>query len=226
MSATLNGSSQYLTAASTLLNNEPIDMLVWGNSTNDASAQTGISLGDNGTSGVFDVVWRGNSVGDPIRATKTNDAGTTSNAESSSGYSVNTWSAAWAGFISNTSRVAGINGGSKVSDTTSITDPTPDFVTVGARRRSAVTQYFSGQLAEAYVLDINISDAQFASFGSGFSPAYFVPLVNIRGWFPLLGSGRNRVANGYPDLTEMGSPTYSAHPPKYIPPRINGRMSF
>jgi hypothetical protein len=226
MSRVFNGSSQYLSASSNVLTDEPIDMLVWGNSTDAANVQGAVNLGNNGASGFMELAWQGNVASDPIRANKQNDAGGNGVAASSSGYSTDTWHAGWASFISNTSRAAGIDGGSKGTNATSLTDPTPDFVTIGARRTSAIAAYFAGQEAEAYILDTNLSDDQHASWGAGFSPLWFLPITNVRAWYPLHAHDNNNMSGGYPDLTATNSPTQGVHPPDIIYPFMGALVTL
>jgi len=128
-------------------------------------------------------------------------------------------------FISDTSRSSFIDGGSKGTNTTNITDPTPDFISIGAQRRSTVANYFDGSIAEAYILDANMTDAQHALAGKGISPFWLIPGKNVRAWYPLQGHNNNRVRNGYPDLTATNSPTNGTHPARVMRPRINGVMA-
>lgn len=226
MAREFNGSNQYLSASSTLLTDEPIDMLCYFWSDNITATVNLVSLGNNGASGYYRLAPRGAAGGDPLSSTKANDAGTGANADATLAYSANAWQSAWASFISNTSRAAGINGGNKGTDTTSITDPTPDFVTLAALRINAVSQHLDGRLAETYILDANLTDAQFTAFGLGISPFWFMPVANIRAWYPLLGNDNNNMANGYPDLTPTNSPTQVEHPANIFFPQIGGEMSF
>ena len=139
MSRIYNGTTQYSSVASTLLGDEPLSMFCWGNSNSATASQVCVALGNNGASGRFNVTFRGTTVGDPFGGVKDNDAGTGAVvADSSTGYSVTTWHHGVGVFRSNTSRDAYIDGGSKGSDATSRTDPTPDFIAVGALRTNTV----------------------------------------------------------------------------------------
>jgi hypothetical protein len=230
MSVEFNGSDQYCSESSSLLTNEVIVMVAYARSTDVTAAQTVLALGNNGASGRFEMAFLGSAAGDPIRGIKENDAGSSAQANSTSGYSANTWHSAIVAFLGNSSRAAYIDGGDEGTNTTSITDPTPDYITVGARRVNAVSNYFSGDVAEVCILDVSLTAAQIEAHGQGFSIVHMVPLANIRGWYPMFREYRNRVGNGYPNLTPTGGgsgpPSFTAHPPQYIPPRINARMSF
>jgi len=229
MAIDFNGSTQYLSANSSLLANEPIDLFIHGNCDTLTVPGVAISLGNDGaTTGYFTLLFAGNLAGDPITIEKQNDAGSQfARAASSSGYSAATWHTAWTSAISDTSRAAGIDGGSKGTNTTSVTDPTPDKISIGARVTSSVDTYFDGRLAEAYVLNTNMSDEQHAARGKGYSPLWDVPIKNVRAWYPLLRVNdlQNRMANGYPDLSATNSPTTSEHPPNVIYPMIGGLIT-
>lgn len=224
MARTFNGSTQYLSVASALLSNEPIDIISYANSTSIAAAQASVGLGNNGTNGFYASSFRGDIASDPIEAIKQSDAAANGTARAV-GYAANTWYLLGATFISDASRASFLNGGSKTADATSVADPTPDFLAVGAIRRTTVVQLLSGSVAEVYILDTNLGDAKHALAGKGISPFWLIPGKNVRAWYPLQGHNNNRVRNGYPDLTPTGSPTNSAHPARIFRPRINGVMT-
>lgn len=225
MARTFNGSTQYLSASSALLTNEPIDFISYGNSNSITAAQASIGIGNNGASGFLSSAFRGDVASDPVEAFKQSDAAANGTARTSSGYAASTWYVLGATFISDTSRASFLNGASKASDTTSVADPTPDFISIGAIRRSSAVQLLSGSVAEAYIMDANLSDAQHALAGKGISPFWLIPGKNVRAWYPLQGHNNNRVRNGYPDLTATGSPTNGTHPARVFRPRINGVMA-
>lgn len=220
-----NGTNQYFSEASTLLTNEPIDMFIFAKSNDAAAVQTLISLGNNGASGLYRLALQGNLGGDPVRVLKQSDAGAAGAADSSAGYSTGVWAKAWASFISNTSRAAGIDGGNKGTDATNVADPTPDFISIGATRVNAISAYANASLAHGYVFDVNLTDDQFAALSLGISALCNIPIANIRGWYPLIMDGRNSVANGYPDLVATNSPTQGDMPPVFLP-SIGGRISI
>ena len=66
MARSFNGTNQYLSAASTLLGNEPIDMVAHFSSNNTTAEQAIVSLGDNGSFGAFALLANGAAAGDPV----------------------------------------------------------------------------------------------------------------------------------------------------------------
>lgn len=223
MARTFNGSTQYLSGSSTLLTNEPIDFVGYFNADIITANMTVVGVGDTaGANGVFGIQARGDVASDPVRGVKSNDTGTASAADTTAGFAASTWYVASATFISDTSRAAFLNGANKGTSAASVSDPTPNAISVGALLRSTATSFFDGSIAEVYALDANMSDAQHALAGAGISPIWFMPLANIRAWYPLQADNNNRIRNGYPDLSATASPTSTMHPAKVIYPRING----
>jgi len=230
MARAFNGSTQYLSASSTLLSDEPIGMFCWGKPDNLTSNAVSVAIGDNSaTVGIYILQWAGSEAGvagDPIRGVKNDDSGTGFViAFTSTGYST-AWHSASASFRNNTSRDAYLDGGNKGSDTNSRADPTPDFISIGALKTSIVYVYFAGLIADVFLVDADVTDAQHLAYGKGYSILWNIPIKNVRAWYPLLRDDRNRMAGGYPDLTPTGSPTVSAHPPNVVHPRIGALMTF
>src|SRR5690606_14173946 len=207
-----NGTNQYFSEASSLLGNEPIDLFIFAKSNDTASNQTLISLGRNGGAGLFRTTLHGNVGGDPVRAFKQDNSGGAAQADSSAGYSAGVWAKTWGSFISNTSRAAGINGGNKGTNATSVADPTPDFISIGVTRVNSLSLYFNGSLAHGYVFDVNLTDEQFAALSLGISALCIIPIAKIRAWYTLMMNGQNSMANGYPDLVATNSPTQGDMP--------------
>lgn len=220
----VRASSQRISGSSTLLQNEPIDFVAHFFTTQTNDYQVAICLGNNGAAGSYELAAAMHVAGDPVAGQKWSDGGASDRADKA-GVSINTWYVGAASFITNTSRAAYLDG-SKATNTTSIADPTPDFLTIGARRINAIAEAFDGDIAEAYMLDYNQSDSQHAARGKGYSALWDVPIKNVRGWYPLLRDDNNRMANGYPDLTPTGSPTFTSHPPKVIHPRIGALITL
>lgn len=225
MARTFNGSTQYLTASSTLLSSEPIDMVSHFRSTTIATSQCVVSLGDSVAGEYFSLYVRGATAGDPISAIK-RMSGVLGASNTSTGYSANVYSVGSVTYISDTSRASFIDGGSKGTDITSVSDPSPDFVSIGVLRVLTNFDYFSGDIAESYILNANMSDSVHAVVTLGYSPIWCMPISNIRGWYPLQNDNNNRMAGGYPDLSPVANPTDAIHPPNVIYPRINGVMTI
>lgn len=227
MARVFNGSNQYLSASSTLLGDEPLSLLVGAKPSGLTGTQCVLGLGNNGSNGNFFQGFVGTGPAGPV-ALKNNDAGT-GNATATAGASLadGAWGQIAAVFRDNASRDSYLDGADKGSNTTSRTDPTPDFISVGALRRSSVGSYFAGAVAEVYVLRSAPTDAQVACLGKGINAIDVVGIGSIAAWYPLLRDGdSNRVAGGYPDLTATNSPTTEAHPAQVIYPQVGGLIGL
>ena len=125
----------------------PLTLACWFNS-NDATLTQGLVwLGDKDSdTHMFYLAARGATAGDPISAFIYG----VSNAEAltSTGYSANTWHHACGVYTSATSRAAYIDGGSKGTNTTSITPSGVDRTSIGRLNRLTPSQAFSGRIAE------------------------------------------------------------------------------
>lgn len=223
MAIEFNGSSQYLSVNSALLTDEPIDMLGHFNSDSSAVTQTLVALSDNaGVNGEYSLLPAGAVAFDPIRVIKRNDAGTGGIFDTTTGYTAGTWHVGAASFISDTDRAAYIDGGSKQTNFSNVSNPTNDNLSIGARVHSSVDLFFDGKIAEIYVLNTNMNDAKHAVRAKGYSALWDVPIKNVKGWYTLLRTTdlQNRMGNGYPTLTATATPTRASHPSKVIYPRI------
>lgn len=204
-------------------------MFAWINPDNATTAGVVHSLSNNGTDGYWVNLIAGTVAGDPFRTTKDNDAGTGDvSADTSAAFTALAWNAVASSYRSDTSRDSYLNGGNKGSNTTSRTDPTPNFISIGALHLSSgFSLFFDGSIAEAYFFDVAPTDAQQAILALGIHPLYAgIPFANIRGHYPLLGEDNNRVSNGYPNLAATASPTFGSHPPNVFRPRIGALISL
>lgn len=181
-----DASSEYLWFNGAVITSEPITMSCWFNSNDITANQTLISLGNNGAQGVWRLAAMGGVGGDPVRAQKQSDAGATAQADTTTGFSANTWHHACAVFNSNTSRSAYLDGGSAATNTTSVTDPTADFTAVGTMLRSAATQFMSGRQADAAIWNVALTQSEIQALSKGF-PAHLIRPQNLVAYWPLNG---------------------------------------
>jgi hypothetical protein len=227
MARAFNGTTQYLSAASSLLTNEPIGMFCFAKSNDAATQQVQIGLGNNGASGLYISDLAGSVGGDPVRAIKQNDGGTTGASATTAGYSTGVWLASGHSFRSDTSRDSYKDGANKGSDTTNVSDPTPDFISIGCTLRSTAQAFHNGDIANAFIFNYAPTDAEHALLGKGIHPIDVgIPIANIKAWYPLIADDNNRMAGGYPNLTPTGSPTFSSHPFQPIYPRVGALLSM
>jgi hypothetical protein len=149
-STALNGSTQYGHSSVSVPTAVPLTLFAVGRSTSATAYQCPISLGDTGAStDYFNIDWRGDVAGDPIRAITANDptygvATSTANP----GYAVNTWAHVYAAFESdNITRRISKNAANRVTDTLSVAAPTSlDRIAVGVTTLATPAGFFAGRL--------------------------------------------------------------------------------
>ena len=145
-------------------------------------------------------------------------------ADTSTGYTVNTWHHFRGLFVSATDRRILIDGGSKGTDANNITLANIDRTALGVHARASLAVYFSGMLAECAVYDLSAwpgaTDSDKAnnfekilpSLTKGFTPEHY-PLGRVAYWD--LVRGLNDGVGGY-NLTASGT-VVAAHPKVIMP---------
>lgn len=209
MARTLS-SGNNLSHAAAVLTAVPFTMACWFKLTTLApAAQTLISIdaGDNVNRFMMDVTSAGR-----VRAhvTAANQSNAASSAVSSTA-DVGNWHHACAVQATATSRDAYLNGGNKGSNTTSRTPIGLDTTLIGlfSGPGNPVTD---GDIAEAAIWNVALSDAEVALLATGIGP-YAVQRANLVAYWPLLGQ-----ASPEPDkagsfsMTLTGTPPQAAHP--------------
>lgn len=155
-----NGSTEYLSLASAPVTTEPFTISAIIEP--DSASNHGGVVGIRGSSSLHDhsLSARGDQTGDQIWAECTDAGPGYSRAQSTTGYSVNTWHHVVASFMADNSKAAYIDGGSKGTDATSETITGLNQTTIGRRLRyGASTKYFDGKIDEIRLYDGTLSDA-------------------------------------------------------------------
>ena len=170
-----DASSESLDLNAAVISAPPLTMACWFYSDDDASAQTLMSLGNNGSDGFIRMALGGGDPGDPLIVQARGDAGgTTHRADTTTGYSVNTWHHALATMDGNGSQITSssiyIDNGSSASDSTVITQPSPNFTNVGVLQRSSKVQYLSGRAEWAAWWDVILDADERAALAAGVIP--------------------------------------------------------
>lgn len=179
----------------------PLTLSMWVYPDSVSAIALMMTLGNNGANGYFGMRHTAAGV---INATTEDDSGNV--AQSAGGtLVVNKWQHVAAVFASTTSRLDYLNGVPGSINTTSITDPTPDFVAVGCRQRSTASQFFSGRIGMVAVWSVALSAAEIAALASGVSPPW-VQGANLVHFYPLLGNDSPEIdLIGAADLTLTGT---------------------
>lgn len=208
-------STEYLEVNSTPVVAAPFTMACWFNSDSIAAGQTLLFVGDKDVANEFwDLQLRGDVVGDPLRFERTTSAGTV-NADTTTGYSANTWQHACAVEASATDARVFLNGTNKGTNTTSRAPAGSDRLSIGRRGSSVPTLYMSNHIAEVAIYNIALSDAEVALLALGASPLFVHPeaLVFYLPMIALGGGGTQLDWVGGRTMTETNTPASAAHPP-------------
>lgn len=222
-----DGSTEYLQVESAVVSAYPLAMACWFNSNDDTINQALMWVGDKDVDNQFLILMiAGNVVGDPLRARAF--GGTNESANTSIGYTANTWHHAAGIWLSMSERHAYIDGGNKGSDAGLLDDDIIgyDRTAIGSARDSTPGAYMSGHIAEAAIWDLTdwgANDAAreiafelaIASIAKGYSPEFY-PL-GLLGYWPLV-RGLNDHVGGF-NLTASGT-VVSTHPRIIYPSKI------
>lgn len=222
MSLVLNSAdNEYVLTNTQPLTIKPISISVWIKSVDDTNNQGIVCLG-NGLDEFLLLQLRGGITGDPASALEYATAW--KYAESSSGYTANTWHHIAATFVSPTERSIWIDGGSKVinTDEQDVNFTLLDRIYVGTHKVIGGA-YFDGQVAEIAIWKEELTDAQILSLASG-NVANNIESEHLKGYWKLV--------NNYLDSTGLtntlsvgaGTPFFNStsNPPIFNYPRLGG----
>ena len=151
-----------------------------------------------------------------VVAQQENDSGTLNTVSTSTSYTANAWNHCAAVFGGNSSRLVYLNASGAGSSITSVTAPTTDNITVGAKKNSgAADLLMNGYVAHAAIWSAALTATEVASLynnGIGLDPRSVRPDALVAYW-PLLNNDGDQDYWGNFHLTATNSPTYAQHPP-------------
>lgn len=201
----------------------PITICAWGNADSTAVNNNAATISSEGASTFEHIAlnWRGTAAGDPIRAQQTTENGgfVTGIAETSTGYSVGVWHHGCAVLSTTTSRSAYIDGGSKISDTTSVAYPSSldrtSIATVwGGASADVRGAPFGGLIAEVGYWNVALTDAEVATLAKGYAPPC-VRRASLLAYYPMIRdttSLKDRFSATANNLTLAGTTAVADHP--------------
>lgn len=187
-----DGSSEYLQVESAAITAYPFAMACWFNSNDDTVSQALIWVGDKDVATYYTVLlaYSGTNIG---AFSHNYGAAAADTANTSTGWSANTWHHAAGIWLSTSERHAYLDGSGKGSNTTVVGAlANHDRTAIGASRDSTDRRYMSGHIAEAAIwnlTDWGANDAEretnfekaIASMAKGYSPKSF-PLGRVSYW--------------------------------------------
>ena len=177
--------SEYAEVDNSPISGFPWTMACWFRSDDLTIDQVLMWLGDKDVADQYVFLGAaGTFAGDTVIALT--DAGGISSAETSTGYSADTWHLATGVWVSSTDRRAYIDGGSKGTNTTSrVLSNASDRVSIGRAGDSTPGNYMSGRIAEAAIWDVALTDTEIARLLR--QPFRYVRPANLVAYWPLWG---------------------------------------
>ena len=177
--------------------------------TNYFIASVGDTAGDNEW---FGLAARGADTGDPIRAF-TASGGPSAGAITSTGFSASTWQSACGVYTAANSRAAFLAGGSKGTETTSLTPSGIDATGIGFLNRATPAGFFNGDIAEVGIWNRALGDGEVAGLGLGYSPTCYANTVGYYRMLTKTTTERDEFGSTRINLTYgSGTSTASTHP--------------
>lgn len=214
--------ANYLSNASPVTTNSALTLACWFNIANTTASHNLIDITNTAGDNYWSLVAGGDVSGDPvILYVNANNTGETS-AQSSAGYTANTWHHACGVVNSATSRTVYLNGGSSGNDTNNkaVHSFTLNNTHLGGFRVGATTfSPLNGSIAEVAVWSVALSAAEVGMLAKGFAPPLVRPDALVAYW-PIFG----RMASPEQDrwgnfhMTINGTMSQAAHVPRMFYP--------
>ena len=225
---------EYLTVPTPVLTaSAPIAMCCWFKSDDVSNGYCLMSICDSaGNADNIALYAQGAVGGDPVRF-QMSDVGGWDIADTTAGYTANTWHHACGISVNITDRRVLLDGGNKGTDVGNCFPTGLDNTNIGLMKRLALTGYMSGAIAEACIIHIgyypgaSIFDKAdyfetnvLPSLAAGFSPLFYP--WGLMAYWPLLnvntGGEDTDIVGGY-DMTPVNTPTFTDHPRIFMPTR-------
>lgn len=193
MARNFNGTSARIHVSSAVVTAPPYTMACWFRTTNMTQLGCLLSLSSS-TADYSTIFFRGDVAGDPIDILAEGPGQAVS--RSTTGCTSGKWHHACGVFTSATSRTVYLDGGSSATNTNPRTT-TLNQTEIGAWRSSL---WFSGDIAEVGIWNIDLSVAEIAALANGVSPALIRPQNHVA-YLPLIRETHEIVnATGFTDV--------------------------
>ena len=215
MAYTLERNVDYWYGASPL-SDYPFTLFAWGYSTND-NYNALLSLNDvDQWKDYFQIQLMGSGATPSYGGATAFSNGSETSAVTSTSGGLNAWHNFCGVHADATTHAIYLNGGGKGTNAASITGHTLDRITIGAQgTASSFYNPWGGRIAEIAIWSADLTDAEVAILGLGYSPLFVRP-ANLVAYFPLIRDTRDIIGNL--SLTTVGSPTVATdHPPVIYP---------
>lgn len=207
-------SSQYLSSVLTSLSPYPLTISCWFNSNNTTANQALVYVGPSTSTSRLFLFAAGAVAGDPVSFDAIGSGGgSAQTANSTSGYTANTWNHACGVATSSTLRTVYLNGGSSGTNITSVTPSAADRLTIGSRLSTGVAGvFFDGDVAEVGIWNAALTATEIASLAKGMTCDKIRP-QNLVFYAPLVRNLQD--ANGGLTITNNNAATIANQPRVY-----------
>lgn len=212
-SLSFNGSSDLARVSTAIVTAMPFTMCAWAYTTSLAANETIVSIATStDTLNYYAIGLDTSGHGLAWKAITAN-----TNVISSTTVTTNAWFEVCGVFISSTSFAVYLNGGGKTSAVNSGTPTGMNRTALGVRDASGNTSWWTGQIAQVVLWDVDIGDAAIATLAQGVSPLKIQP-DRIKFFIPYLGVGSAVADWKGNNMTETGTsnstntPTQVRHP--------------
>lgn len=217
-----DAASEYLEISQAVVSVHPLTIACWFRSDDITVGQILMAIHSDDYPGAdfWSLACSGDASGDPVSAISGVSLTAFSTAETTTGYSANTWHHACGVFSANNSRAAYIDGGSKGTNSIARNVSGVDTTNIGAFNITGVGTFsaMSGRIAEAGIWNAALTDAEVAVLAAGYSPLFVRP-QNLIAYWPLIREEDQDRVGGY-NLTAYNTPGVSNHPRIFYPNKV------
>jgi len=190
----------YLEAAAAILSVTPLSFCCWFNANDVTATRTLCGISDTGATNYWRLIAAGAVAGDPVRLQIA--AGGTANADTTAGYTANTWHHACASIASATSRIVYLNGANSTTDGTNKTPSGMTATQIGIiGPHTAGGQPFDGSIAEVAFWNVALTAADVAVLATGVCPLLVRPEALVA-YIPCIGQDS-------PETTRFSGATFA-----------------
>jgi hypothetical protein len=210
--------SNYLRSGA-VLTAMPATIVCWAKTPNLGVSRTLVGVSNSASAITNNSLILGVQVGNGVQAV-TGDGAGANTCISSTQITINTWFHAAAVFASATDRRSFLNGGGKGTDANSRTPSGMNRTNIGVSEQGTIGRAWDGDIADAAIWNIALSDADVLALSKGVSPLLMHPEALVAYW-PLIGnnSPENNFKSNANAGTVIGTLTKSVHPRIFMPRR-------
>lgn len=205
-------SANYLKVSAAVVSAAPVTLAAWAKTATFSAKNVLLSITDSAsatTNNYFQLSTLATGGNVSASAADTGSAAAATSAAPPTG----AWFHAAAVFASSTDRRAFLNGANKGTNATAKTPSGMNTTSVGVAIQSVINSPWNGDLAEAAIWNIALSDSDVASLAAGVSPLLMHPEALVAYW-PLIGqnSPENNIVSATSVMSITGSLSASAGP--------------